>query len=139
MDLMRGLLAAMGFDCSRRAKSTAQSSQAEVTVVHVARKESSPQTCSLSLDLDTPHCQSCISYEARLQRLVCGHFYCDQCRGCIINQAFKDIEGLSDYPCPMCNSIRQLGGTVPEPRLCSNSPPTVSVGFNDPSSPTSSP
>ncbi|XP_021416010.2 uncharacterized protein LOC110488215 [Oncorhynchus mykiss] len=139
MDFMRGLLAAMGFDCSRRAKSTAQSSPAEVTVAHVAKKESSPQMCSLSLDLDPPHCQSCISYEARLQRLVCGHFYCDQCRGHIINQAFKDIEGLSDYPCPMCNSIRQLGGTVPEPQLRSNSTPTVSVGFNDPSSPTSSP
>ncbi|KAJ7991390.1 hypothetical protein DPEC_G00283380 [Dallia pectoralis] len=95
-------------------------------MIHVAREDSSPEACSLSPCPNPPHCQACISYEARLHRLNCGHVYCDQCRGRIVNCAFMDIEGLSDYPCPMCRTIRQLGGTVPEPQLCSNGQPTDS-------------
>lgn len=75
--------------------------------------ESSSLTGSLSLGPDLPHCQCCISYEARLKRLSCGHLYCNPCCDQIVNLAFEDIEGLSDYPCPMCKSIRQLGGLVP--------------------------
>lgn len=75
--------------------------------------ESSSLTGSLSLGPDLPHCQCCISYEARLKRLSCGHLYCNPCCDQIVNLAFEDIEGLSDYPCPVCKSIRQLGGLVP--------------------------
>lgn len=75
--------------------------------------ESSSLTGSLSLGPDLPHCQGCITYEARLKRLSCGHLYCDPCCDQIVNLAFEDIEGLSDYPCPMCKSIRQLGGPGP--------------------------
>lgn len=80
---------------------------------HAGSLESSSLTGSLSLGPDLPHCQCCISYEARLKRLSCGHLYCDPCCDQIVNLAFQDIEGLSDYPCPMCKSIRQLGGLGP--------------------------
>uniref|UniRef100_A0A3P8VYL8 Si:ch211-271d10.2 n=1 Tax=Cynoglossus semilaevis TaxID=244447 RepID=A0A3P8VYL8_CYNSE len=75
--------------------------------------ESSSLTGSLSLGPDLPHCQYCITYDARLKRLSCGHLYCNPCCDQIVNLAFEDIEGLSDYPCPMCKSIRQLGGLRP--------------------------
>ncbi|KAL0962217.1 hypothetical protein UPYG_G00337210 [Umbra pygmaea] len=128
MEFMRRFFAAMGFDCSRQTKFTAQSSSAEV-MVNAGRKDSNLQNCSLSQDPDLPHCQGCISYEARLHRLVCGHLYCDHCRSRIVNCAFKDIEGLSEYPCPMCNTIRQMGGTVPETKFPSNQP-TVPEALN---------
>lgn len=75
--------------------------------------ESSSLTGSLSLGPDLPHCQCCITYEARLKRLSCGHLYCDPCCDQIVNLAFEDIEGLSEYPCPVCKSIRHLGGLGP--------------------------
>lgn len=75
-----------------------------------ASMESSSLTGSLSLASDVPHCQCCISYEARLKRLSCGHLYCDPCSDQIVNLAFEDIEGLAEYPCPMCKSLRQLSG-----------------------------
>lgn len=75
--------------------------------------ESSSLTGSLSLGSDIPHCQCCISYEARLKRLSCGHLYCDPCSDQIVNLAFEDIEGLAEYPCPMCKTLRHLGGFVP--------------------------
>ena len=75
-----------------------------------ASMESSSLTGSLSLASDVPHCQCCISYEARLKRLSCGHLYCDPCTDQIVNLAFEDIEGLAEYPCPVCKSLRQVGG-----------------------------
>ncbi|KAI4902663.1 hypothetical protein NFI96_002091 [Prochilodus magdalenae] len=75
-----------------------------------ASMESSSLTGSLSLASDVPHCQCCISYEARLKRLSCGHLYCDPCTDQIVNLAFEDIEGLAEYPCPVCKSLRHVGG-----------------------------
>lgn len=73
--------------------------------------ESSSLTGSLSPGSDLqPHCQSCISYGARLRRLSCNHLYCEPCIVRIVNMAFEDIEGLADYPCPVCKSLRHLSG-----------------------------
>uniref|UniRef100_A0A3P8U9Q6 Si:ch211-271d10.2 n=1 Tax=Amphiprion percula TaxID=161767 RepID=A0A3P8U9Q6_AMPPE len=104
MDLLWRILAALSFDCFKDSSPTKLSSS------QAGSLESSSLTGSLSLGPDLPHCQCCISYEARLKRLSCGHLYCDPCCDQIVNLAFEDIEGLSDYPCPMCKSIRQLGG-----------------------------
>ncbi|TSK20104.1 hypothetical protein Baya_1652 [Bagarius yarrelli] len=73
--------------------------------------ESSSLTGSLSPGSDLQrHCQCCISYAARLRRLSCGHLYCEPCTVRIVNMAFEDIEGLADYPCPVCRSLSHLSG-----------------------------
>lgn len=82
--------------------------------------ESSSLTGSLALCPDMPHCQCCVSSEGRLKRLSCGHLYCNPCCHQIVNLAFEDIEGLSDYPCPMCKSNRQLRGLGPSSSGCLN-------------------
>lgn len=111
MDLLWRILAALSFDCFKHSASTRspakQSSSGRGSV------ESSSLTGSLSLGPELPHCQCCISYGTRLKRLSCGHLYCDPCCDQIVNLAFEDIEGLSEYPCPMCKSLRQLGGLGP--------------------------
>ncbi|KAG7457930.1 hypothetical protein MATL_G00232490 [Megalops atlanticus] len=114
MDLLRRIFSAVGFDCLRRAPSSAQSPSVKQSVARATRTEDGSLSCSISLGPDPPHCQCCISYDVRLKKLACGHVFCDRCTNRIINQAFQDIEGLSDYPCPMCKSIRRLGGPVPE-------------------------
>lgn len=108
MDLLWRILAALSFDCFKDSSSTR--SPTKLSSSQAGSLESSSLTGSLSLGPDLPHCQCCISYEARLKRLSCGHLYCDPCCDQIVNLAFEDIEGLSDYPCPMCKSLRQLGG-----------------------------
>ncbi len=90
------------FSWSYRSSTKLGSSQASM--------ESSSLSGSLSLNSDVPHCQCCISFDARLKRLSCGHLYCDPCSDQIVNLAFEDIEGLAEYPCPMCKTLRHLGG-----------------------------
>ncbi|KAK5892120.1 hypothetical protein CesoFtcFv8_012533 [Champsocephalus esox] len=111
MDLLWRILAALSFDCFK--DSSSSKSPTKQGSSQAGSLESSSLTGSLSLGPDVPHCQCCISYEARLKRLSCGHLYCDPCCDQIVNLAFEDIEGLSEYPCPMCKSIRQLGGPLP--------------------------
>ncbi|KAM9310701.1 uncharacterized protein KZ484_026540 [Pholidichthys leucotaenia] len=111
MDLLWRILAALSFDCCK--DSSSSRSPTKLSSSQAGSLDSSSLTGSLSLGPDLPHCQCCISYEARLKRLSCGHLYCDPCCDQIVNLAFEDIEGLSDYPCPMCKSIQQLGGLGP--------------------------
>ncbi|KAJ7985457.1 hypothetical protein DPEC_G00352230 [Dallia pectoralis] len=108
MDFLWKIFAALSFDCFKNSPSS-QRSSGKLSSSQAGSLESSSLTGSLSLGPDLPHCQCCISYEARLKRLSCGHLYCDPCTDQIVNLAFEDIEGLSDYPCPMCKSLRQLG------------------------------
>lgn len=108
MDLLWRILAALSFDCFKH--SSASRSPTKLSSSPAGSLDSSSLTGSLSLGPDLPHCQCCISYEARLKRLSCGHLYCDPCCDQIVNLAFEDIEGLSDYPCPMCKSIQRLRG-----------------------------
>ncbi|XP_051921323.1 RING finger protein 223-like [Hippocampus zosterae] len=111
MDLLWRILAALSFDCFKSSSSSSSSSSAgKQSSSQPGSLDSSSLTGSLSLGPDAPHCQCCITYEARLKRLSCGHLYCDACCHHIVNLAFRDIEGLSDYPCPMCKSLNQLGG-----------------------------
>nr|XP_046158158.1 uncharacterized protein LOC123997711 [Oncorhynchus gorbuscha] len=112
MDLLWRILAALSFDCFKGSASS-QRSPGKLSSSQAGSLESSSLTGSLSLGPDLPHCQCCISYEARLKRLSCGHLYCDPCTDQIVNLAFEDIEGLSDYPCPMCKSLRKLGDLGP--------------------------
>uniref|UniRef100_A0A3B4DB31 RING-type domain-containing protein n=1 Tax=Pygocentrus nattereri TaxID=42514 RepID=A0A3B4DB31_PYGNA len=110
MDMFWRIIAALSFGCCRNTPSSSQRSSKKLGSSQAASMESSSLTGSLSLASDVPHCQCCISYEARLRRLSCGHLYCDPCTDQIVNLAFEDIEGLAEYPCPMCKSLRQLGG-----------------------------
>ncbi|AWP15620.1 putative E3 ubiquitin-protein ligase TRIM39-like [Scophthalmus maximus] len=116
MDLLWRILAALSLDCFK--DSSSSRSPTKLSSSQAGSLESSSLTGSLSLGPDVPHCQCCIAYEARLKRLSCGHLYCDTCCDQIVNLAFEDIEGLSDYPCPMCKSIRQLGGLGPSSSAC---------------------
>lgn len=111
MDLLWRILAALSFDCFK--DSSSARSPTKLSSSQAGSLESSSLTGSLSLGPDLPHCQCCIAYEVRLKRLSCGHLYCSPCCDQIVNMAFEDIEGLSEYPCPMCKSIRQLGGLGP--------------------------
>ncbi|KAG7283377.1 hypothetical protein CRUP_000903 [Coryphaenoides rupestris] len=111
MDLFWRIWAALSFDCFK--DSSSSRSPTKLGSSGAGSLGSSSLTGSLSLGPELPHCQSCISYDARLKRLSCGHMYCDACTDHIVNKAFEDIEGLSDYPCPMCKSIRQLVGLGP--------------------------
>ncbi|MEQ2184327.1 hypothetical protein GOODEAATRI_006653 [Goodea atripinnis] len=111
MDLLWRILAALSFDCFK--DSSSSRSPTKLSSSQAGSLESSSLTGSLSLGPDLPHCQCCITYEVRLKRLSCGHLYCSPCCDQIVNMAFEDIEGLSEYPCPMCKSIRQLGGLGP--------------------------
>ncbi|KAG9355254.1 hypothetical protein JZ751_000092 [Albula glossodonta] len=115
MDLLRRIFSAIGFDCLRRAPSSMPSTRVKAGVAQATSAEGGSQSCGPSLGPEQPHCQCCIAFDVRLKRLACGHQYCDPCTDRIVNQAFQDIEGLSDYPCPMCQSIRRLGGEVPNP------------------------
>ncbi|RVE63244.1 hypothetical protein OJAV_G00165710 [Oryzias javanicus] len=117
MDLLWRILAAFSFDCFRSDSSSSRS-PTKLSSSQAGSLESSSLTGSLSLGPDLPHCQCCISYGSRLKRLSCGHLYCNPCCDQIVNLAFEDIEGLSDYPCPMCKSIRQLGGPGPSSSGC---------------------
>lgn len=123
MDLLWRILAAFSFDCFK--DSSSSRSPTKLSSSQAGSLESSSLTGSLSLGPDLPHCQCCISYEARLKRLSCGHLYCDPCCDQIVNLAFEDIEGLSDYPCPMCKSIRQLGGLGPSSSGYFNGPYSI--------------
>ncbi|CAN9514158.1 unnamed protein product [Ophioblennius macclurei] len=111
MDLLWRIVAALSFDCFK--DSSSSRSPTKLSWSPAGSVDSSSLTGSWSLGPDLPHCQCCISQQARLKRLSCGHLYCDACCHQIVNLAFEDIEGLSDYPCPMCKSIRQLGGPRP--------------------------
>ncbi|XP_076868705.1 uncharacterized protein LOC143519293 [Brachyhypopomus gauderio] len=113
MDMFWRIVAALSFDCIKGTPSSSQRSSNKLGSSQAASMDSSSLTGSLSLGSDLPHCQCCISYEARLKRLSCGHLYCDPCTDQIVNLAFEDIEGLSEYPCPMCKSLRHLTGLVP--------------------------
>nr|XP_023657027.1 E3 ubiquitin-protein ligase TRIM39-like [Paramormyrops kingsleyae] len=113
MDLLWRIFSALSFDCFRRESCTGQRSPTKSS--QAGSVESSSLSGSLSLGPDLLHCQCCITYDARLRRLSCGHLYCDACIDRIVNLAFEDIEGLSDYPCPMCKSIRQLGDLLHVP------------------------
>ncbi|XP_077432231.1 uncharacterized protein LOC144057999 [Vanacampus margaritifer] len=108
MDLLWRILAAFSFDCFK--SSSSSRSPGKLSCSQPGSLDSSSLTASLSLGPDAPHCQCCITYEARLKRLSCGHVFCDACRQHIVNLAFRDIEGLCDYPCPMCKSLSRLGG-----------------------------
>ncbi|CAL8259317.1 unnamed protein product [Boreogadus saida] len=110
MDLFWRILAAFSFDCF---KDSTSRSPTKLGSSRAGSLGSSSLTGSLSLGPELPHCQNCISYDAHLKRLSCGHLYCSACTDHIVNKAFEDIEGLSDYPCPMCKSIRQLVGLGP--------------------------
>ncbi|KAG5271681.1 hypothetical protein AALO_G00182800 [Alosa alosa] len=110
MDVLWRIFAALSFDCFK--SSPSKRSSTKLGSSHPASMESSSLTGSISLSSDLPHCQCCISYEARLKRLSCGHLYCSPCSDHIVNLAFEDIEGLSEYPCPICKSLRHLGGLV---------------------------
>ncbi|KAM8846725.1 uncharacterized protein ACB058_012970 [Synchiropus picturatus] len=116
MDLFWRILAALSFDCFKDSSLTR--SPTKLSSCGTGSLDSSSLTGSLSLGPDLPHCQCCISYEARLKRLSCGHLYCDPCCDQIVNLAFEDIEGLSDYPCPMCKSISRLGAPGPSSSGC---------------------
>ncbi|KAJ8335205.1 hypothetical protein SKAU_G00408440 [Synaphobranchus kaupii] len=94
MELLRRIFSSIGFDCLKRAPSSTPSSPVK------------------AVECDPPHCQCCIEFDVRLKRLSCGHLFCDRCTDRIINRAFRDIEGLSDYPCPMCKSITRLSGSA---------------------------
>ncbi|KAL4646786.1 E3 ubiquitin-protein ligase TRIM39-like [Arapaima gigas] len=111
MELLWRIFSALRFDCWKRESSQRSPGKSSRT----SSVESSSLSGSMSLGPDSPHCQCCISYSARLRRLSCGHLYCDTCIDRIVNLAFEDIEGLSDYPCPMCKSIRQLGSLLHGP------------------------
>ncbi|KAM9805903.1 uncharacterized protein ACBT44_013502 [Syngnathus typhle] len=109
MDLLWRILAALSFDCFKSSSSRSAGKLSGSQPGSLGSLDSSSLTGSLSLGPEAPHCQCCISYEARLKRLSCGHLYCDACCQHIVNLAFRDIEGLPDYPCPMCRSLGQLG------------------------------
>ncbi|KAJ8398387.1 hypothetical protein AAFF_G00426420 [Aldrovandia affinis] len=121
MSLLWRIFSALTFDCLRRAAYSAQRSSPKPRATRSASLESS--SLSASQGSDPPHCQWCISFDTRLKRLSCGHVYCETCANRIVNLAFEDIEGLSDYPCPMCKSIHQLGGLIAGP--CSLGTPLV--------------
>ncbi|KAK2903557.1 hypothetical protein Q8A67_008270 [Cirrhinus molitorella] len=104
------IIATWSLDCFKGSPSSSHRSSTKLGSSQAASMESSSLTGSLSLNSDVPHCQCCISYEARLKRLSCGHLYCDPCSDQIVNLAFEDIEGLAEYPCPMCKTLRHLGG-----------------------------
>ncbi|XP_029103904.1 RING finger protein 222 isoform X2 [Scleropages formosus] len=76
---------------------------------HEGSLESSSSGARTSQGSEPPHCQGCISYDGHMKRLSCGHTFCDSCTDRIVNQAFLDIEGLCNFPCPMCKSLRELG------------------------------
>lgn len=111
MDFFWRILTALSFDCFK--ESTYSRSPTKLSSSQASSMDSSTFSGSSSLGPDLPHCQCCISYVCHLKRLSCGHIYCDSCTDQIVNLAFEDIEGLSDYPCPMCKSICQLGGLGP--------------------------
>lgn len=111
MDVLWRILGALTCDCFKGSQSKRSSTKFGSS--RPASMESSSLTGSISLSSDMPHCQCCISYEARLKRLSCGHLYCNPCSDHIVNLAFEDIEGLSEYPCPICKSLRHLSGPVP--------------------------
>ncbi|KAF4076113.1 hypothetical protein AMELA_G00226740 [Ameiurus melas] len=105
------ILSALGFDCLKRTPASSPRSTVELGSSRASSVESSSLTGSLSPGSDLhPHCQCCISYAARLRRLSCGHLYCESCTVRIVNMAFEDIEGLAEYPCPVCKSLRHLNG-----------------------------
>ncbi|KAJ8273616.1 hypothetical protein GJAV_G00103630 [Gymnothorax javanicus] len=104
MELLRRAMSCLGIDCLRRAPSSTQSPPVQVA----PPLESEPEP---------PHCRRCIASDVRLKRLSCGHLFCEHCANRIVNQAFLDIEGLSDYPCPMCKSISRLNSTRSHPKL----------------------
>ncbi|KAG9345276.1 hypothetical protein JZ751_009822 [Albula glossodonta] len=108
--LLWRILSALTFDCLKRGSYAAQRSPPKPSAARTASVDSS--SLSICQGSELPHCQWCISFQAHLRRLACGHLYCDSCTDRIVNLAFEDIEGLSEYPCPVCHSIQQLGGLV---------------------------
>ncbi|KAG5856571.1 hypothetical protein ANANG_G00009340 [Anguilla anguilla] len=107
MTLLWRIFSTFTFDCLRRASYSAQRSPQKPYTARSASFESA--SLGSSQGAESVHCQWCISFDVHLKRLSCGHFYCETCADHIVNLAFEDIEGLSDYPCPMCKSIHQLG------------------------------
>ncbi|XP_060717258.1 uncharacterized protein LOC132840004 isoform X1 [Tachysurus vachellii] len=104
-------LSALSFDCLKGTPASSQRSSMKLGSSQPSSMESSSLTGSFSPGSDLqPHCQCCISYAAHLRRLSCGHLYCEPCTVRIVNMAFEDIEGLSEYPCPVCKSLRHLNG-----------------------------
>ncbi|XP_077382189.1 uncharacterized protein LOC144021863 [Festucalex cinctus] len=114
MDLLWRILAALSFDCFKSSSSSRSPGKLSSSQAGSSLDGSSSLTGSLSLGPDAmpppPHCQGCVASEARLKRLSCGHLYCEPCCRHIVNLAFRDIEGLSDYPCPVCKSLSRPGG-----------------------------
>ncbi|KAJ8290127.1 hypothetical protein GJAV_G00009000 [Gymnothorax javanicus] len=108
MTLLWRILSTMTFDCLRRTSYSPQRSPPKPNTRCSANPESSLLTTTCQ-DRESVHCQWCIAFNVRLKRLSCGHYYCELCADHIVNLAFEDIEGLADYPCPMCKSINQLG------------------------------
>ncbi|MCJ8745446.1 hypothetical protein PDJAM_G00130090 [Pangasius djambal] len=105
------ILSALSFDCLKSTPASSQRSSMKLGSSQASSVESSSLTGSLSPGSDLqPHCQCCISYAARLRRLSCGHLYCEPCTIRIVNMAFEDIEGLAEYPCPVCKSLHRLHG-----------------------------
>ncbi|XP_062842091.1 uncharacterized protein LOC134301353 [Trichomycterus rosablanca] len=110
------ILSALGFDCFKGTPTSSQRSSRKLGSSRAASMESSSLTGSLSVGSDpVHHCQCCISYASHLRRLSCGHQYCEPCTFQIVNLAFEDIEGLAEYPCPVCKSLHHLSGSVPVP------------------------
>ncbi|KAJ8354580.1 hypothetical protein SKAU_G00221470 [Synaphobranchus kaupii] len=107
MTLLWRIFSTLTFDCLRRASYSAQRSPPKYNPARSASFEST--SLNSSQGPESLHCQWCISFDVHLKRLSCGHFYCEPCSDHIVNLAFEDIEGLSDYPCPMCKSIHRLG------------------------------
>uniref|UniRef100_A0AAV2MFA6 RING-type domain-containing protein n=1 Tax=Knipowitschia caucasica TaxID=637954 RepID=A0AAV2MFA6_KNICA len=138
MDLLWRILAALSFDCFKDSTSTRSPGALSSARPSV---DSSSLTGSLSLGPDLPHCQSGVcpgashgashaaSHGARLKRLSCGHLYCGPCCDIIVNQAFEDIEGLSQFPCPLCRSHRQGPAQGPSLRQLG---PSCSAYFSGP-------
>ncbi|KAK1151623.1 RING finger protein 225-like isoform X1 [Acipenser oxyrinchus oxyrinchus] len=56
-----------------------------------------------SLLIPCPSCEGPLL--GKVRRLACGHSFCRRCALRIVDEAFRDIEGLSNFPCPVCNSL----------------------------------
>ncbi|XP_069041338.1 RING finger protein 225-like [Lepisosteus oculatus] len=129
MDLLIRILSALHLDCIKGVIPTGSPQRPEMQV-----RGARPRASSSGASAPSPaasHCQSCISFDKRLKRLSCGHTFCCACSDRIVNEAFQDIEGLSDFPCPMCRSICRLNGldfgTPPPPP-----PPTAAPAEDRP-------
>ncbi|MFT7811285.1 hypothetical protein AGIG_G16653 [Arapaima gigas] len=101
----------MGLDCMRGGAATSPQSISPTkrSMKYAGSLDSNSSSTRAAQSTNTPHCQNCISYEGHMKRLSCGHTFCDSCMDHIVNEAFLDIEGLCNFPCPMCKSLRQLG------------------------------